>query len=108
MKAPEQIAEAAVEKIAETVPLDADARTFWAAQIQEAIDAYRVQAGIEVQLWNAEHDGVRVVQIDTPGEGRLRINLNDAPIWDGDPATDERPGAHFHDVWDDNEGEKER
>lgn len=68
----------------------------------EAINAWREQDGIEVQLWNAEHDGVRVVQIDTAtGSGRIRINLNDAPIWDGDPDTDARPGAHFHDVWDD-------
>ena len=37
-----------------------------------------------------------VVQIDS-GEttGRIRINLNDAPVWDGDPETDEVPGAWF-------------
>lgn len=40
-------------------------------------------------------DNVPVVEIDTQLiEGRLRINLNDAPIWDGDPETDERPGAN--------------
>lgn len=37
-----------------------------------------------------------VVQIDT-GEatGRIRVNLNDAPIWDGNPDTDSVPGAFF-------------
>lgn len=41
-------------------------------------------------------DGVPVAEIDTGLiEGRLRINLNDAPIWDGDPETDERPGANL-------------
>lgn len=37
------------------------------------------------------HDGVPVVQIDTEDtEGRIRVNLNDAPIWDADP---ERPNT---------------
>ena len=41
-------------------------------------------------------DNTPVVEIDTQLiEGRLRINLNDAPIWDGDPETDERPGANL-------------
>lgn len=41
-------------------------------------------------------DNTPVVEIDTQMiEGRLRINLNDAPIWDGDPETDERPGANL-------------
>jgi|GEM_PF-5167419 len=49
-----------------------------------------------VSVWNAAHDGVPVVQIDTDGgAGRVRICLNDALIWDGDPDTDERPGRFF-------------
>lgn len=44
-------------------------------------------AQILVAAWRGT-DGVPVVQIDTagtPNTGRLRINLNDAPVWDGDP-----------------------
>lgn len=42
---------------------------------------------ISVQVWMG-HDGVPVVQIDTPEKiGRVRINLNDAVLWDGDPET---------------------
>lgn len=33
-------------------------------------------------------DGVAVVQLDTNGAGRVRINVNDAPVWDGDPEAD--------------------
>lgn len=58
---------------------------------------------VEVGIWPAhpELDGndpeAVVVQIDT-GErtGRIRVNLNEAPIWDGDPSTDEQPGSLFH------------
>lgn len=42
------------------------------------------------------HDGVTVVQVDTPTDvGRVRINLNDGPIFDGDPNNDEAPGAEL-------------
>lgn len=52
--------------------------------------------GIDVSVWKSDHDGVDVVQIDTgTHEGRLRVNLNDAPVWDGDPAIDNYPGSHF-------------
>lgn len=58
---------------------------------------------VEVGIWPAhpELDGndpeAIVVQIDT-GEktGRIRVNLNEAPVWDGDPSTDEQPGSLFH------------
>lgn len=74
--------------------------------IIEGIEQYLDQNGVEIQQWTAEHDGVHVVQIDTPQHsGRIRVNLNDAPIWDGDPSTDERPGANFHDVWDDEDAD---
>ena len=43
-------------------------------------------------------DGVPVVQIDENDSdhptGRLRINLNDGPVWDGS-SEDEHPGAFF-------------
>lgn len=42
--------------------------------------------GINAKVWRSDLDDVPVVQIDTEGSmGRLRVNLNDAPIWDGDP-----------------------
>lgn len=48
----------------------------------------------EVQMWLG-HDGVTVVQIDVPpGVGRVRVNLNEGAIWDGDPDTDEAPGEY--------------
>lgn len=59
---------------------------------------------LEVGVWPAHPDMAAdggpdaiVVQIDT-GEstGRLRVNINDAAVWDGDPETDQRPGAWFH------------
>lgn len=59
---------------------------------------------LEVGVWPAHPDMAAdggpdaiVVQIDT-GEltKRLRINVNDAPVWDGDPETDRQPGDHFH------------
>ena len=58
------------------------------------IDAEVVTPDVVVDTWFGE-DNVPVVQIDTEsGHGRLRINLNDGVVWDGDPETDERPGAH--------------
>lgn len=58
-------------------------------------------AGITVQVWEASAmDSVRVVQIDTEeGGGRIRVNLNDAPIWDGNPETDPVPGVNFAVDW---------
>ena len=60
--------------------------------------------GLTVDIWPAHpdlaEDGVPeaiVVQIDT-GEktGRLRVNINDGPIWDGDPEQDEQPGKYHY------------
>lgn len=51
----------------------------------------------EVAMWLGP-DGVPVVQIDTPSRSddeRVRVNLNDAPIWDGYPARDELPDSEF-------------
>ncbi|WP_396908880.1 hypothetical protein [Mycolicibacterium sp.] len=51
---------------------------------------------VRVQTWTSERDGTLVVQVDTHEDtGRIRINLNDGPIWDGDPDTDNPPGAYF-------------
>jgi hypothetical protein len=59
--------------------------------------------GITVITWDSDagdglHDGALVVQVDTDAaanDRRVRINLNDAPVWDGIAATDERPGRFF-------------
>ncbi|MGJ6127030.1 hypothetical protein QN239_31055 [Mycolicibacterium sp. Y3] len=46
--------------------------------------------------WVSELDGARVVQIDTfEGAGRVRVMINDGPVYDGDPQTDEPPGAQY-------------
>lgn len=81
-------------------------------QIIAALDADRAQRPTEllydsrdlhVAVWPA-HPDMRVagtpeaivVQIDTgAATGRIRVNLNDAPIWDGNPDTDSVPGAFF-------------
>lgn len=58
------------------------------------IDAEVVTPDVVVDTWFGE-DNVPVVQIDTEGgHGRLRINLNDGVVWDGNPETDERPGSY--------------
>lgn len=59
---------------------------------------------LEVGVWPAHPDMAAdggpdaiVVQIDTGvGTGRLRVNVNDAAVWDGNPETDQRLGAWFH------------
>lgn len=45
---------------------------------------------VDVDVWPAEADDAIVVQIDT-GEktGRIRVNLNDSPIYDGRTERDE-------------------
>lgn len=53
-------------------------------------------AQILVASWRGT-DGVPVIQIDTagdPGTGRLRINLNDGTVWDGDPNGDQTRASH--------------
>lgn len=59
------------------------------------IDAEVVTPDVEVNTWFWE-DNVPVVQIDTRrgDDSRLRINLNDGVVWDGNPETDERPGSY--------------
>lgn len=56
-------------------------------------------AGIESVTTFVSDDGVDAVQIDThPGGGRLRINLNDGAIWDGDPEDNDLPLADQHEA----------
>lgn len=62
-------------------------------------DTRRVTLGngaeIMVAAWRG-CDGVPVVQIDTDATvhtGRVRINLNDAPVWDGDPEGEPSPAV---------------
>ena len=71
-----------IQRIAAQLPVD------------PIIDAKVVVPDVEVDTWFGEDD-TPVVQIDTHrGHGRLRINLNDGVVWDGNPETDERPGAY--------------
>ena len=72
-----------IQRVAAQLPLDT-----------AVISAEVIEPNIEVDTWFGEDD-VPVVQIDTPElHGRLRINLNDGVVWDGDPETDERPGKN--------------
>lgn len=51
-------------------------------------------APIDVATFRSPIDGALVVQIDTNAEtGRVRVNLNEAPVYDGDPDSDENAVA---------------
>lgn len=79
---------------AQSKALDTIQRIAAQLPVDPIIDAEVVVPDVEVDTWFGEDD-TPVVQIDTHrGHGRLRINLNDGVVWDGDPETDERPGAH--------------
>ena len=43
---------------------------------------------VDVVTYHGEYDQAPVVQVDAPDGRRVRINLNDAPVYDGDPGTD--------------------
>lgn len=47
---------------------------------------------VEVSMFIGD-DGAIVVQVDGTAP-RVRVNLNDAAIYDGNPDTDEAPGPH--------------
>ncbi|MFE5342594.1 hypothetical protein ACFQ80_20395 [Isoptericola sp. NPDC056578] len=56
------------------------------------LDVHEISAAldidqVEVVTYHGEIDQVPVVQVDAPNGHRVRINLNDAPIYDGDPGT---------------------
>lgn len=49
---------------------------------------------VTVEVWPPAIDEATVVQVDTSdGVGRLRININDGAVYDGDPDSDDPPGA---------------
>lgn len=41
--------------------------------------------GVEVTSYRGEDDNAKVIQIDTQHDEHIRINLNDAPVFDGSP-----------------------
>ena len=61
------------------------------------------EGGISVCEFASLLDDAHVVQIDTPETtGRVRVFLNDGAVYDGDPETDEPPGAQYRgDGWSD-------
>ncbi len=105
MKTPEQVADALGIDWARGSSASRDdlVRAIRADRDQRPVTAVHAERDVEVGIWRAHADmGVEgqpvavVVQIDT-GErtGRVRVNLNEAPIWDGDPMNDDAPGAHM-------------
>lgn len=60
------------------------------------------QEGVAVCGYRSSIDEATVVDIDTvTGAGRLRVHINDGVIYDGDPDTDNPPGAHYGGLgWD--------
>lgn len=47
------------------------------------------EAPIDVSVFRSPNDGALVVQIDTESDGdRVRVNLNEGVLWDGDPEVD--------------------
>ncbi|MFQ2845651.1 hypothetical protein [Mycobacterium paragordonae] len=59
--------------------------------------------GIAVCDFASDLDDAHVVQIDiAPSTGRVRVFINDGAVYDGDPETDEPPGAQYRgDGWSD-------
>lgn len=48
---------------------------------------------VSVEVWESVQDDAIVVQIDTGEQSsRVRVNLNDGVLYDGDPEVDEAPG----------------
>lgn len=51
---------------------------------------------VTVEVWPSAIDEATVVQVDSSeGVGRLRINVNDGAVYDGDPDSDDPPGRFF-------------
>lgn len=57
--------------------------------INSATVAVRFFDGVEVTSYRGEDDNAKVIQIDTQHDEHVRINLNDAPVFDGSPESDE-------------------
>lgn len=49
--------------------------------------------GVSVVSYRGEDDNAKVIQIDTENDERIRVNLNDAPVFDGSPEKDEPLGV---------------
>jgi hypothetical protein len=53
-----------------------------------------------VSVYRSRLDTALVIQIDTAAyDGRIRVNLNDGPIYDGDPDAHEPPGPYLDIDW---------
>lgn len=53
-------------------------------------------AEVAMCSYRSTADAATVVEIDSAeGSGRLRVMINDGVIYDGDPETDNAPGAHY-------------
>lgn len=53
-----------------------------------------------VSVYEARLDPALVVELDTSGwGGRIRVILNDGPVYDGDPETEEPPGSGWDLDW---------
>lgn len=64
-----------------------------AALPEPIIDAEIVEPPFEIVAFYSADGNVPVVEISTTAiSGRVRVNLNEGVIWDGDPESDERPG----------------
>lgn len=64
------------------------------AALPEPIIPAEIEPVFDIELFYGTDD-VPVVEISTRRvPGRVRVNLNDGVIWDGDPEEDERPGKH--------------
>lgn len=73
-----------------------------------SVDVPSVGATIDIGVWVSDLDGVPVVQIDTTDAlGRIRINLNEAPVFDRDPdAQQSTERWDVHDIADELEDVK--
>lgn len=65
-----------------------------AALPEPVVDAEIVEPPFEIVAFYSADGNVPVVEISTTAiSGRVRVNLNEGVIWDGDPESDERPGS---------------
>lgn len=70
-------------------------REFFAAEREDQAEPTINVPGVTVTVTRSTIDGARLLFVDTQqGVGRVRIDLNDGTIWDGDPEEDQ---AHWLD-----------
>ena len=61
--------------------------------IPPLLDGHELPNGVELSAWYGE-DGELVVQVDTQVDtGRVRVNLNEGVLFDGDPELDPATGS---------------